>query len=208
MRISVKSFLIGLGAGIAATMLALNVWGRYYAGQYFANLQVPIAATFVRQHLEAQAKSVAAHLPDPWMPESSGTQHDNWAIGTLDGKTVKLGGFKGKVVFLDFWATWCAPCIAEMPSIEKLAKSLKGENIAFVLVANDKKQAVESYVRENHLDLSSYLMAGDSPADLPSHGVPATYILDRKGAAVLSHFGAANWDTDNVRSYLRDLETH
>jgi thiol-disulfide isomerase/thioredoxin len=207
MGISLKSFLIGLGVGIAATMLALNVWGRYYANQYFGNLQVPIAATFVRQHLETEAKSVAAHLPDPWMPELGGGQHDNWAIETLDGRTAKLGDFKGKVVFLDFWATWCAPCIAEMPSIEKLAKSLKNENIAFVLVGNDKKQAVESYVRENSLDLPSYLMTGESPADLPSHGVPATYILDRQGAAVLSHIGAADWDTDEVRSYLRGLET-
>lgn len=116
-----------------------------------------------------------------------------------------LDDFKGKVVFLDFWATSCGPCVNEMAGIKRLADSLRNENVAFLLAARDSEPQVGEFLRKHAIDLPIYLASGDTP-DMPAVPIPATYILNRQGAVVFQHIGAANWDTDSVRSFLRSLE--
>lgn len=203
MRISLRSFLMGLGVGAAVAMLLLEAWGSHYSDNYFLSAQPRLARPFLQQHLEALA--APRPVSKPWLPGSSSAPHDNWQFTDLSGKTITLAAFKGKVVFLDIWATYCAPCVWEMPHIQKLAASLQHENVAFVLVAKDGKEAVQNFLKKQPLDLPIYL-ASAGPPDLPSEAIPATYILDRSGAAAFQYIGAANWDDDSVLSYLRSLE--
>ena len=206
MRFSAKSLLIGLGAGAALTLLVLDLWGRHYANEYLSSAQPRLLQPYLQQRVDDMAKAEAsAHLSEPWLPGLSSAPHEGWQLKSLAGKTVALGDFKGKVVFLDIWATYCGPCVAELPNIKRLADSLKKEKVAFLLAARDGEPHVREFVRKNPIDLPIYL-ASDSAPDMPASPIPATYILDRRGVIVFREIGGVNWDTDNVRAFLRSLE--
>jgi len=100
------------------------------------------------------------------------------------------------------------PCIAEFPAIEKLYDSMKGDNVAFLAVTRDDEQRVKAFVEKHGLRLPVYLSRGKFPNDLPLHGSPTTYILDRKGAAKFRSVEPTNWDDDGVRTFIRGLETN
>ena len=206
MRFSNKSFLMGLGAGAAVVLLVLDLWGRHYSNEYFLSEQPRLLQPFLQQHLDDMVNSrSAARLPEPWLPGLSSEPHDGWRLKSLAGKLVALSDFKGRVVFLDFWATNCGPCVNEMASLKRLADSLRNENVAFLLAARDDEPHVREFLRKHPVDLPIYLTGGGAP-DMPAVAIPATYILDRQGVVVFQYIGAATWDTDRVRSFLRRLE--
>jgi thiol-disulfide isomerase/thioredoxin len=118
---------------------------------------------------------------------------------------VDLGAFKGKAIFLDFWATYCGPCVAELPEIEQLAQLLKNDNVVFLLITREKPERVHEFLSKNHIALPVYLADEELPPDLPVLGIPTTYILDRNGIAVHRLVGGANWDDDAARSFLHTL---
>jgi len=206
MRFSIKNFLLGLGAGAALTMLILNAWGRHYANEYLFSMQPRLLQPFLQQHLEDSINSQSsAHLPEPWLPGHSSAPHEGWRLKSLDGKTVALGDFKGKVVFLDFWASYCVPCVNELAGVKRLADSLRNENVAFLLAARDDEPHVREFLGKHPIDLPIYLTSGGAP-DMPDVAIPATYLLDRQGVVIFQHIGAATWDSDMVRAFLRSLE--
>jgi thiol-disulfide isomerase/thioredoxin len=206
MRFSTKTFLLGLGVGVALTLLVLNVWGGHYANENFLNAQPRLLQPFLQSHLDDIVNpQYAAHLPEPWLPGVSSAPHEGWQMKSLDGKPVTLGNLRGKVVFLDFWASYCGPCVNELASVKRLADSLRNENVAFLLAARDDEPHVREFLRKHPVDLPIYLTSGGAP-DMPAVAIPATYFLDRQGAVVFQHIGAATWDTDSVRTFLRSLE--
>lgn len=206
MKLLSKGLLMGLGAGAALTLMVLNAWGgRYQRELYFATMP-PLLRPFV-QPPRVRIPESSARLPKPWLPETSGRLHDVWQIRSLDGKTVQLAAFKGKVVFLNFWATYCTPCIEEMPGIERLYDSLRNQDVTFLAVTQEKEERVRQFLSKNHLSVPVYLADQELPSGLPVSGIPVTYILDRNGKAVFRSVGAANWDDDGVRSFIRGLES-
>jgi hypothetical protein len=84
---------------------------------------------------------------------------------------------------------------------------MKNDNVAFLVVTSDDEQPAKAFVKKHNLHLPFYLYRGFPPNDLPVGGVPTTYILDRKGAAKFKSVGAANWDDDGVRAFIRALGT-
>jgi thiol-disulfide isomerase/thioredoxin len=101
-----------------------------------------------------------------WVPELSGQQHDAWTAPTLDGHEVRLRDFKGKAAFLSFWSTTCAPCIAEMPGMERLVDSEKSEKVAFLAVTQEDESTVRESLREHPLRVPVYLSIAEPPSDL------------------------------------------
>jgi thiol-disulfide isomerase/thioredoxin len=195
-----KSFFIGLGAGVALTMVALAMWGK-----------------FLNQHIEsvAQSKLVtplhwtaasSARLPKPWVPATGRLVHDRWSVRPLGGEPGTLSELKGKVVFLNFWSTSCTPCIAEMPGIERLHESMKSEPVAFLAVTQEEEKVVRSFLQEVPLRVPIYLGDKAAPADLRAVAFPSTFILDRDGRVVYREVGAKNWDDEDVRIFIRNLE--
>ena len=206
MRFSAKSLLIGLGEGAALTLLVMDLWGRHYANEYFESAAPRLLQPYLQQRIDDMEKANAlTHLSEPWLPGLTSAPHEGWQLQSLAGKTVTLRDFKGKVVFLDIWATHCGPCVAELPNIQRLADSLKKENVAFLLPARDDEAHVRAFLRKHPIDLPIYL-ANESAPDMPGVAIPATYILDRRGVTVFRVIGGVNWDTDNVRAFLRSLE--
>jgi len=127
---------------------------------------------------------------------------------SLDNKTIDLQHKKGKVVFVNFWATWCPPCLAELPSVNKLYQKLKSNpNIVFVTVDVDNNLAQSTqFLKDKGYDLPVY--GGDDahvPHTLYQNGIPTTLVIDKKGSVVFNHFNRANYDSDEFEQFLSDL---
>jgi len=125
------------------------------------------------------------------------------------GQTVSLASLKGKVVFLNLWATWCGPCREEMPSMETLFDELKG-NKDFVMLAVSEdtkgKSAVLPYVQKNGYHFRILLDPENKVGDTYGvSGVPETFIIDRSGRIVAHHMGAFDWSRPDVKSALDEL---
>jgi peroxiredoxin len=125
------------------------------------------------------------------------------------GQTVSLSSLKGKVVFLNVWATWCGPCREEMPSMETLYDELKS-NKDFVMLAVSQdtkgKSAVVPYVEKNGYHFKILLDPENKVGDSYSvSGVPETFIIDRQGRIVAHHMGAFDWSRPDVKEALRQL---
>jgi cytochrome c biogenesis protein CcmG/thiol:disulfide interchange protein DsbE len=125
------------------------------------------------------------------------------------GATVSLASLKGKVVFLNVWATWCGPCREEMPSMETLYDELKG-NKDFVMLAVSQdvkgKAAVVPYVEKNGYHFKILLDPENKVGDSYGvSGVPETFIIDRNGRIVAHHMGAFDWSRPDVKEALQQL---
>ncbi len=128
----------------------------------------------------------------------------NWRLKNLEGDVVNLSDFENKVVVVNLWATWCPPCVAEMPSFQKLYNAY-GDKIVFLFVANDEPDRVLSYIEDNDYDLPIYYQLTMAPAEMDSNSLPTTYIMDTSGFIVASKVGAADWNSSKVRDLLDGL---
>lgn len=127
---------------------------------------------------------------------------------TLAGKSVKLSDYKGKVIFLNFWATWCPPCRAEMPTIEKLWKKLKN-NKDFVWLAVDaqeKPDVVQAFIQKNGYTFPVLLdTTGQGGAEYGVQAIPTTYVIDKTGHVLGGRAGGKEWDTPEVLKGIEKL---
>jgi len=128
----------------------------------------------------------------------------NWKLEDLSEQPVQFSRFKGKTVFLNIWATWCGPCVGEMPSIARLAENprLKGKNIEFVCVSTDDSTAtVVRFVRDKNWPMT-VLRSESLPPVFLTEAIPATYIITPGGRIVAAEVGANDWDKAEVVAFL------
>jgi len=115
-----------------------------------------------------------------------------------------LEDFKGEVVFLNLWATWCPPCIAEMPGIEKLHADY-GDRVRFILLTNQQAGEVEPFISARDLKAPVYFQLSQLPGVLETSSIPTTFIISRDGRIVARHTGAMDWNAGSTRKMLDDL---
>ncbi|MCU0449305.1 MAG: TlpA family protein disulfide reductase [Bernardetiaceae bacterium] len=122
------------------------------------------------------------------------------------GERVDFGQFRGKVVFLNFWATWCPPCVAEMPGIQALYDRGLSRQLAFVLVATgDEAEKVKRFIARKGYTVPVYLLDGPLPPAYASRVVPTTFVLSPTGQVMARHEGLADYDTEAFRNFLLGL---
>ncbi len=142
--------------------------------------------------------------------KSFGSIDFDWKLVGLDLEPVDLERFKGKVIFLNIWTTWCSPCIDEIPEIESLMTEFSGE-VAFLLVTPEGVETVTRFVAEetyeaiSFSDLPIYISNGNLPHNINKTSYPSTYIIDKKGAIRYRHSGIANWSEESVIGYIERL---
>lgn len=131
------------------------------------------------------------------------------SVVSLDkGAVLKLSELKGKVVLLNFWATWCPPCREEIPSMVKLNGIMAGKSFQMVAISIDEggKPAIESFFKESGFSLPTYLdPTGASAKAYGITGVPESFIIDKQGIVVKKIVGGAAWDSPEVITYLENL---
>lgn len=126
-------------------------------------------------------------------------------LSDLSGSPVDSSEFSGRVLVLNIWATWCAPCVAELPSLQRLQDQTSELDVAFALVTREPSDVVKKFVEGRGIELPVYLLAGEPPECFQSRAIPATFILDKAGTITMRHFGAAKWDDSSVVSFVRGL---
>lgn len=142
---------------------------------------------------------------------SDGTEFDigradyDWTIRALDGETVDVARYRGRVLFINVWASWCTPCIAEMAGIERLYRSLRGSGVEFLIVSPEASEPVRRFVRTYGYDLPVYLEVDRMPDRFGLDALPTTFVVDTAGMIVLRRRGAAEWDRPSVRRLLLSL---
>ncbi len=163
----------------------------------FPATRKPLSAFLIRQTLFSPSETEKiVYLSD-----------DDWSM-RLESKTVQesiaLGDFQGKAVFLNYWATWCPPCIAEMPSIQKLYDEYK-DDVAFVLVSNESVEVVKDFFGKHEYSFPVYSLKSGVPAIFETSTIPSTYLIGPNGRLLISKTGAAKWNSGKMKALLDDL---
>lgn len=138
---------------------------------------------------------------------AEGKSAPDFTLQDLGGNSFTLSSTKGKVVILDFWATWCPPCREEMPSIQRMHDQLSGPDFAVYAVSvGEARSTVESFLKKTPYSFPMVLDPnGQVSAIFAGRGIPTTYILDRNGRAIAGIVGARPWDTEEVLTVFRNL---
>jgi len=129
----------------------------------------------------------------------------DWSLRTLDGRVVPFSNFKGKTVFLNFWATWCGPCREEMPAIERMYQKVKGTDVEVVAASWENPQVVSGFLRNYNFTFPVYTFERAAPASYKSDGIPVTFVISPDGKIVLNHLDPGAWDQDAFVSRLLSL---
>jgi len=170
---------------------------------YFTGLHVPVIGNLQRVLLWTGLMS-----PDTNIEETSfRSANYNVPLLTLEGESISLEKYRGKTIFLNFWATWCPPCIAEMPNIQSLYDELSDqENIIFVMASLDEDhQKAKNYLDRKKYSMPVYFLNGRKPGTYNSTVVPTTYIISPEGEIVLERRGMANYHSDEFKQFLINL---
>ena len=125
----------------------------------------------------------------------------NWKLVLPDGNLVEFKKYNGKIVFLNFWATWCPPCRAEMPNIQRLYEEY-GDRIEFILVTQEDPVMVQLFLDDKGFSLPFHRPASTPPSPLQSSALPTTYLINQKGEIVIKKTGAFNWDSKKTHAFL------
>lgn len=122
------------------------------------------------------------------------------------GTTIDVSKQKGKVLFINFWATWCPPCIQEMPSINKLKEQFNQKDILFLMVdVDDNYKNSSKFMANNKYDLPVYTAVSAIPKEFLSGSIPTTVIIDKQGKVVGHHEGGADYMHPEIIKFLKDL---
>ena len=143
-----------------------------------------------------------------YSPLKRGHSAPNFTFPGLDGKMVSLADYRGQVVLVNIWATWCPPCVDEMPSMEKLYQELKEEGFEILAVSIDESgsEAVGPFVTKHKLSFPVLLdPRGEIKALYQVTGIPESYIIDKKGIVVEKIVGPRNWAASGAIRYFRKL---
>ena len=150
-------------------------------------------------------KGLALFSPSPIIEEERKELTDyTWTLKKLDGSTYDFSKASGKVIVLNFWATWCAPCIAEMPSFQDLYVDYAQE-IEFLMVSVEKETVIQKFLDKHDYTFQVMRPMSDIPNLLEARSIPRTFIIDKRGFVVVDKIGAANWNSEKVRLTLDQL---
>lgn len=132
----------------------------------------------------------------------------NFILPNLDDKMISLADYKGKVVLLNIWATWCKPCVEEMPSMEKLYQALKDQDFEILAVSIDVtgKKDVGPFMKKYKLNFTALLdTKGSIKVLYQTTGVPESFIIDKQGILVEKTIGARDWAKPETIKFIQDL---
>lgn len=182
-------------------------WGgiaSVFAILYFTGLHTEVLGTMQRAMLwtglfDAEAEEVAT-TNGPMLTENA----YNMTLATHEGEQVKLADFKGTVLFVNVWASWCPPCVAEMPTIETLYNKVSdNKNIKFLLISVDENQKdAKDFMEGKDFPMPYYFPTLGMPKVFQSSYIPSTYVVSKKGQIIYNHGGIADYSSDGFWKWL------
>lgn len=190
-----KYFFIGFGVGILFTIMALVT---------FIFASILILSVYVKKNME---DNLSAPKFASTLPSDMKTADYNWSVKDLNGKTVPLKDYKGKVVFLNIWATWCPPCKVEMPSLQKLYDKMKNrKDVVFLTMSSEDTKTVKEFIEKNKYTFPVYILDESKiPEVFQTDSIPATFLITPEGKVAFSDTGCAKWDDVTVVDFINKL---
>ena len=131
-----------------------------------------------------------------------------FTIKDLQENKIPFDQYKGKVIFLNLWATWCGPCRAEMRSIQKLYEKVDRNKIMFVMLSIDRdgdKLKVMDYLKKKEFTFPTFMPSGYLPDQLKVPAIPTTFIISKEGKIVKKEVGTMRYDTQKFQKFLESL---
>lgn len=193
-----------------AVMLA--IFGILYATglhtEAIGQVQRLLLATGIRKaDVPEPVAAVPSSAPEATSAVAEGMAGAGFQLTGLDGKTIPFESLKGKVVFMNIWATWCPPCIAEMPNIQSLYEKVGSDDIAFVMLSVDEggMEKVRKFIDKKGYTFPVYMPASQFPQEFYSNAIPTTFIISPEGKIVAKQEGMAEYDTPEVREFLQSM---
>ncbi len=132
----------------------------------------------------------------------------NFSLENIDGKKISLRQYRGMIVFLNFWATWCGPCKEEMPSMEALHQKFKGDQFIFFAISVDyeEKKKVKEFIDKHRYTFPVLTDPKGLTLDLYKvKGIPATILIDKKGRIIGRAIGPRDWNHTDIHTLLKVL---
>lgn len=148
-------------------------------------------------------------VKDESISETANPKADfNLRLVNSRGEKVSMEQFRGKVIFINIWATWCPPCIAEMPGINNLYNDVKQEgDVVFLMLSVDENfEKAKRFKEKKGFDFEVYKADGGIPQMYYSQSIPTTYVINAKGELALTHTGMADYHTDEFKEFLQKLK--
>jgi thiol-disulfide isomerase/thioredoxin len=128
-----------------------------------------------------------------------------WTIADLHGRPVEFEQFRGRPIFLNVWATWCGPCVDELPAIERLASNPRLKDVAFLAVSIEEPETIRAFAAAKRLKVPFYHSPIDPPEPFVSDAIPATFLIAPGGRIAAAQLGSAQWDDPSVVEFLERL---
>ena len=126
-------------------------------------------------------------------------------LSDLEGKSFDLNLYKGNVIILNIWATWCKPCIAEFESLEKVKEKFKDKNIKIVAVSNEDLKLINSFLDKRNFDLEFIKLNGDL-SYFNAYSLPTTVVFDKNGDESFRLTGGVDFNTNNFIEKIYEIE--
>ena len=167
-----------------------------------------IFLTPVRKFLQVQMNKVLMVINSPNIesPYHSLSDEDweSFRFVDLDGNQINFSESKGKVIFINLWATWCPPCVAEMPSIQKLYDRYK-DKVEFLMFSDESVNDLQKFLNKKGYTFPVHLPISKLPELIQTNSIPKTVIIDKEGKIRISELGATNWNSDRIHQLMDEL---
>lgn len=166
---------------------------------FIVALIIPGPRTAIMTGVNSVKSKIIQPKVDNNSTEQLNSNEYNWQLADINGKHINFSEFEGKVVFVNFWATWCGPCLGEMPEIQKLYDKFKdNENVVFVLVTNENTETIAQFIDKKKYTFPVYSALSNPPNKFATKSIPTTFLIDKRGNILINKKGVANWSSQKT----------
>lgn len=128
----------------------------------------------------------------------------NLVLKNLEGQTVNFNQSQDKPILINFWATWCAPCIAEMPDLNDLYQTFRND-VDFYFVSQENPEVLQKFLKSKNYDLPVFIQQTRLPKPLENNSIPSTYLINPQGKIIAKAKGAAKWNDDDIHQLIKKM---
>ena len=191
-------------SGFKRTLMEWGGIAAVFAILYFTGLHTEVLGTMQRAMLWTGLSDAEGHEVTTTDGPMLSDRAYNIPLRTPEGESMRLSDFKGDVLFVNVWASWCPPCVAEMPTIETLYNSISdNDNIKFLLISLDEKpQKATDFMEGKNFPMPYYFPTSGMPKVFQSSYIPSTYVVSKEGQIIYKQEGIADYSSDSFRNWL------
>ena len=184
-------------------------WHQKAGDVFFWLLLIMLIIPGPRKFIATNANKAMLHLRRPAIGNLDksyqlSSEEYTWDIRNAEGELLDPEQLKGEVIFLNFWGTYCPPCIAEMPEIQGIYDAY-GDRVKFILVSAESVEKVKSFLADKDFNLPDYFGGRKMPGILTASSIPTTYIISHDGKIVSKKVGAADWNSKATKKVFDEL---